>query len=105
MNENKNKRFETLLIHIENTISNYDKELKHTVNNELEYVFKDDEYVGDGSIIFNSEAYELISKNRESYEIFIRTLDIKFTNIEIVESTPTKLHYKLKNKGINNGKK
>ncbi|MDX4040290.1 hypothetical protein [Aliarcobacter skirrowii] len=58
MNENQNK-FETLLIYIENTISNYDKELKHTVNNELEYVFKDDEYVGDGSIIFNSEASEL----------------------------------------------
>lgn len=96
MNENQNK-FETLLIYIENTISNYDKELKHTVNNELEYVFKDDEYVGDGSIIFNSEASELISKNREAYEIFIRTLDVKFTNIIVIESTPTKLHYKLKN--------
>lgn len=95
--ENKNKRFETLLIYIENTISNYDKELKYTVNN--------DEHVGYGSIIFNSEASELISKNRESYEIFIRTLDVKFTNIVIVESTPNKLHYKLKNKGINNGKK
>ena len=103
--ENKNKQFESLLEHIENTISNYDKELKHTVNNELEYVFKDDEYVGDGSIIFNNEASELISKNRESYEIFIRTLDVKFTNIVIVESTPNKLDYKLKNKGINNGKK
>lgn len=105
MNKYKNKQFESLLEHIENTISNYDKELKHTVNNELEYVFKDDEYLGDGSIIFNSEASELISKNRESYEIFIRTLDVKFTNIVIVESTPNKLHYKLKNKGINNGKK
>lgn len=88
--ENKNKQFESLLEHIENIISNYDKELKHTVNNELEYV-------GDGSIIFNSEASELISKNRESYEIFIRTLDVKFTNIIVIESTPNKLHYKLKN--------
>lgn len=105
MNKYNNKQFESLLEHIENIISNYNKELKHTVNNELEYVFKDDEYVGDGSIIFNSEASKLISKNRESYEIFIRTLDVKFTNIVIVESTPNKLHYKLKNKGINNGKK
>lgn len=105
MNKYNNKQFESLLEHIENIISNYDKELKHTVNNELEYVFKEDEYVGDGSIIFNSDAYELITQNKDAYELFIRTLDVKFTNIVIVESTPNKLHYKLKNKGINNGKK
>lgn len=95
--ENKNKQFESLLEHIENIISNYDKELKHTVNNELEYVFKDDEYVGDGNIIFNNEAFEIITKNKYEYELFVKSLDIKFTNIVIIESTPTKLHYKLKN--------
>lgn len=84
--------------HIETTISEYNDELKHTVNGKKEYVFKDNEFVGESTLKFIPKAQDIINKNKYTYNLFIKTLDFKFPNILIIESTPYILHYKLKEK-------
>jgi hypothetical protein len=84
------------LNHIETSISEYDNELKHTVNGKKEYVFKDNKFVGEGTLKFIPKAQSVINKNKYTYDLFIKLLDIKFPNILIIESTPFLLHYKLK---------
>lgn len=86
------------LEHIETSISEYDNELKHTVNGKKEYVFNDNEFVGESTLKFIPKAQDVINKNKYTYDLFIKTLDIKFPNILIIKSTPYILHYKLKGK-------
>lgn len=86
------------LEHIETSISQYDNELKHTVNGKKEYIFNDNEFVGESTLKFVSKAQNVINENNYTYDLFIKTLDIKFPNILIIESTPYILHYKLKGK-------
>ncbi len=90
--------FNDFLKHIETSISEYDNELKHTVNGKKEYVFNDNEFVGESTLKFIPKAQDVINKNKYTYDLFIKTLDIKFPNILIIESTPYILHYKLKGK-------
>lgn len=92
----ENQDFNDLLEHIENSISEYDEELKHIVDGKKEYVFKDNEYVGESTLKLNSKAREVIDKNKYTYDLFIKSLDLKFPNIEIIKSLPFLLHYKLK---------
>ncbi|QKF77282.1 hypothetical protein [Arcobacter defluvii] len=93
-----NQNFNDLLEHIENSISEYDEELKHIVDGKKEYVFKDNEYVGESTLKLNSKARKVINKNKYTYDLFIKLLDIKFPNIEIIKFTYFLLHYKLKGK-------
>jgi hypothetical protein len=98
-NQSTNKEeLKDLLNHIETSISEYDNELKHTVNGKKEYVFKDNEFVGEGTLKFIPKAQSVINKNKYTYDLFIKLLDIKFPNILIIEATPFILHYKLKGK-------
>ncbi|BAK73194.1 hypothetical protein [Arcobacter sp. L] len=90
--------FNDFLEHIEESISEYDEELKHTVNGKKEYVFKDNEYVGESTLKLNSKAQDVIDKNKFTYDLFIKSLDLEFPNIEIIKSTSYSLHYKLKGK-------
>lgn len=91
-----NQDFNDFLEHIENSISEYNEELKHIVDGKKEYVFKDNEYVGESTLKLNSKAREVIDKNKYTYDLFIKSLDLKFPNIEIIKSLPFLLHYKLK---------
>ena len=93
-----NQDFNDFLEHIENSISEYDEELKRIVDGKKEYVFKDNEYVGESTLKLNSKAREVIDKNKYTYDLFIKSLDLKFPNIEIIKSTSYSLHYKLKGK-------
>jgi hypothetical protein len=96
-NQSTNKSdLNDFLEHIETSISKYDDELKHTINGKKEYVFKDNEFVGESTLKFISKAQDVINKNKYTYDLFIKSLDIKFPNILIIESTPYILHYKLK---------
>lgn len=98
-NQSTNKEeLKDFLNHIETSISEYDNELKHTVNGKKEYVFKDNEFVGEGTLKFIPKAQSVINKNKYTYDLFIKLLDIKFPNILIIEATPFILHYKLKGK-------
>lgn len=91
-----NQDFNDFLEHIENSISEYDEELKHIVDGKKEYVFKDNEYIGESTLKLNSKARDLIEKNKYTYDLFIKSLDLKFPNIEIIKSLSFLLHYKLK---------
>jgi uncharacterized protein (DUF2249 family) len=93
-----NQDFNDFLEHIENSIFEYDEELKHIVDGKKEYVFKDNEYVGESTLKLNSKAQDVIDKNKFTYDLFIKSLDLKFPNIEIIKSTSYSLHYKLKGK-------
>lgn len=96
-NQSTNKEeLKDFLNHIKTSIKEYDNELKHTVNGKREYVFKDNEFVGEGTLKFIPKAQDVINKNKYTYDLFIKLLDIKFPNILIIESTPFLLHYKLK---------
>lgn len=83
---------------IEHAIAKYDNELKHTINGKKEYVFKEDEFVGESKIKFSSQAKEVIEKNPEAYKQFVKSLNIKFPNISIVESNNILFHFKLRGK-------
>lgn len=85
---------------IEHAIAKYDNELKHTINGKKEYVFKEDEFVGESKLKFSSQAKEVIEKNQEAYKQFVISLNIKFPHISIVESSNTLLHYKFR--GVKN---
>jgi len=90
--------FNDFLEHIEKSISEYDEELKHTVNGKKEYVFKDNDFVGESTLKFIPKARNIIEQNKYTYDLFIKSLDIKFPNIEILKSTPYSWHYKLRGK-------
>jgi len=96
MNKKQDLVLGNLSQHIEETIREYDNELKHTVNGKKEYVFKNDKFVGEGKIKFVPDAQKIIKENRKEYDKFIMTLNIKFQNISIVESTDILLHYKIR---------
>ncbi len=96
MSSQTKQTFGELLEDIEKAISKYDEELKHTVNGKKEYVFKYEEFVGEGKFKFSLDAKELIKENRYSFSLFIKSLDIKFPNIVIVKQTLYLLHYRLK---------
>lgn len=97
-NRNNKQDLNDLLEHIETSISEYDNELKHTINGKKEYVFKDSEFVGESTLKFISKAQNVINENKYTYDLFIKSLDIKFPNILIIKSTPYTLRYKLKGK-------
>ena len=83
---------------IEHAIAKYDNELKHNINGKKEYIFKEDEFVGESKLKFSSQAKKVIEKNQEAYKQFLISLNIKFQNISIVESNNTLLHFKLRGK-------
>lgn len=85
---------------VEHSIAKYDNDLKHTINGKKEYVFKEDKFVGESKLKFSSQAKEVIEKNPEAYKQFVISLNIKFPNISIVESSNTLLHYKFR--GVKN---
>lgn len=97
-NRNNKQDLNDLLEHIETSISEYDNELKHTIDGKKEYVFNENEFVGESTLKFIPKAQDVINENKYTYDLFIKTLDIKFPNILIIESTPYILHYKLKGK-------
>ncbi|MCT7536523.1 hypothetical protein [Aliarcobacter butzleri] len=92
--------FDDFIFNIEHSIKKYDNDLKHTINGKQEYVFKEDKFVGESKIKFSFKAKEVIEKNQEAYKQFVISLNIKFPNISIIESSNTLLHYKFR--GINN---
>ena len=93
-------KFDNFIFDVEHAIAKYDNDLKHTINGKQEYVFKEDKFVGESKIKFSSKAKEVIEKNQEAYKQFVISLNIKFPNISIIESSNTLLHYKFR--GINN---
>ena len=97
-NRNNKQDLNDLLEHIETSISEYDNELKHTIDGKKEYVFNENEFVGESTLKFIPKAQNVINENKYTYDLFIKTLDIKFPNILIIESSPYILHYKLKGK-------
>jgi hypothetical protein len=88
-NRKMNLELTHLLEHIELSISLYDNEFKHT-----EY----SESIGKSVLQFISGSQNIINENKYTYDLFIKSLDIKFPNILIIKSTPYTLHYKLKGK-------
>ncbi|MCT7910716.1 hypothetical protein N5912_02635 [Arcobacter lacus] len=92
--------FSDFLFDVEHSITKYDNDLKHTINGKKEYVFKEDKFVGESKLKFSSQAKEVIDKNKYTYDLFIKSLDLKFPNISIIESSSTLLHYKFR--GENN---
>lgn len=98
-NQTTNKEeLKDFLNHIETSIKKYDNELKYTVNGKKEYVFKKNKFVGESTLKFIPKAQKVINENKYTYDLFIKSLDIRFPNILIIESTPYILHYKLRGK-------
>lgn len=92
--------FSDFLFDVEHSIAKYDNDLKHTINGKQEYVFKEDKFVGESKLKFTAQAKEVIEKNQEAYKQFVISINIKFPNISIIESSSTLLHYKFR--GENN---
>lgn len=92
------EKLNDFMFDIEHAIAKYDNELKHNINGKKEYIFKEDEFVGESKLKFSSQAKKVIEKNQEAYKQFLISLNIKFQNISIVESNNTLLHFKLRGK-------
>lgn len=88
--------FNDFIYDLEHSIMKYENNLKHTINGKKEYVFKEYEFVGESKLKFTAQAQEVIKENQEPYKQFVISLNIKFPNISIVESSNTLFHYKLR---------
>ncbi len=56
------------ILNLEHAIAKYDNDLKHTINGKKEYVFKEDEFVGESKLKFSSQAKEVIEKKFRSLQ-------------------------------------
>jgi len=92
----KDESFKMLVEDIEQSIEEYNEELMHTVKGKKEYVFKEDEVVGSSSIKFNKSSKDVIDGNKYMFDVFIKSLDIKFPNI-VAKYDDGVLEYKLLN--------